>query len=290
MNLNFTTLMSLFDTYVGSIAHYGSEVWGAHSGPDVEKVHTDFCKSILGVKRCTPNVMIYCELGRLPLHCLRKLRMLKYWLKLLSTKNCILKSCYDYMCDEMISKPNCKNWAVKVKNILSNVGLLDLWINQCTLKPEYIFAVAKHRIFDNCKQTILSEINSSSKCYIYKHLIDHFTLQSYLVKRIPMQYKKLICKLRLSSHCLSIETGRYKNVPLDRRLCPLCTLDVEDEFHFFLKCTYYSHFRTKFLKKYYFTRPSVFKLIQLLSTQNVKELCNLGKFIKNAFDIRKSII
>ena len=112
MSLNFTTLLSLFDTYVGSIANYGCEVWGAHSAPDIEKVHMDFCKSILGVKSATTNAVIYCELGRLPLECVRKLRILKYWLKLLATKNCILKSCYEHMCDEMSSKQNCKNWIV----------------------------------------------------------------------------------------------------------------------------------------------------------------------------------
>ena len=288
MSLNFTTLLSLFDTYVGSIANYGCEVWGAHSAPDIEKVHMDFCKNILGLKSATTNAMIYFELGRLPLECVRKLRILKYWLKLLTTKNCILKSCYDHMYEEMSRKQNCKNWVVHVKSILKNVGLFNLWLNQYTLKPQYMFAVAKQRIFDNCKQTILSDINSSSKCRIYKHLIDHFTLQSYLTKRIPMQYKKLICKLRVSSHCLLIETGRYKNIPLERRVCPLCTLAVEDEFHFFFECPYYSHLRTKFLKKYYYIRPSVFKLIQLLSTQNVKELCNLGKFIKESIELRNT--
>ena len=116
-----------------------------------------------------------------------------------------------------IYKQNCKNWAVIVKDILSNVGLRNFWLNQGTLKPQYMFAIAKQRIFDNCKQNILCEINSSSKCRVYKHLIDHFTLQSYSTKNIPMQYKKLICKLRLSSHCLVIETGRYKNVPLEKR-------------------------------------------------------------------------
>jgi uncharacterized protein YutD len=50
MSLNFKTLLSLFDTYVRSIANYGCEVWGTHSAPDIEKVHMDFCKSILGVK------------------------------------------------------------------------------------------------------------------------------------------------------------------------------------------------------------------------------------------------
>ena len=50
MNFNYNTLLSLFDTYVASIALYGCEIWGLHKAPDLEKVHIDFCKSILGVK------------------------------------------------------------------------------------------------------------------------------------------------------------------------------------------------------------------------------------------------
>jgi hypothetical protein len=47
MSLNFTTPLSLFDTYVGNIANYGCEVGGggAHSAPDIEKVHMDFVKA-----------------------------------------------------------------------------------------------------------------------------------------------------------------------------------------------------------------------------------------------------
>lgn len=287
MSLNFTTLLSLFDTYVGSIAYYGCEVWGFHSAPDIEKIHLNYCKNILNVKRGTSNAVIYCELGRMPLQCIRKIRILRYWMKLLSSRNCILNSCYVNMYNETLGKNKCKNWAAEIKNMLTSIGLMNLWENQFFEKPEIILTIAKQRIFDNFKQSLLADINASSKCTIYRYLVDHCTLQSYLTKRIPLQYKKLICKLRLSSHCLTIETGRYNNVPLQRRLCPLCTLDIEDEYHFILKCPYYCNLREKFLKKFYYIKPSVFKLILLLSTQNVKDLCNLGKYIKNAFVIRK---
>ena len=40
---------------------------------------------------------------------------------------------------------------------------------------------------------------------------------------------------------------------------------------------------------YYRTRPSVFKLVQLLSTENVKELCNLGKFLINAYKLKENL-
>ena len=234
MNFNHMTLLTLFDTYVASIANYGSEIWGFHSAPDLEKVHLDFCKSILGVKRSTPNPMVYCELGRLPLICYRKLRIIKYWLKLKNTKNCILKSSFEYLCHEFHTKSNCKNWIANVFNILSEIGLRDLFLEYNHLDAKLIFPIVKQRIIDIYKQSLITEISSSSKCFMYKHLIDHIDLQTYLKKPIYNQYKKCITRLRLSSHCLSIETGRYKNIPLDRRICPMCKTDVEDEFHFVL--------------------------------------------------------
>ena len=39
------------------------------------------------------NVMIYAELGRLPLQAVRKYRIIIYWAKLFSTDNIILKQC-----------------------------------------------------------------------------------------------------------------------------------------------------------------------------------------------------
>jgi hypothetical protein len=41
-------------------------------------------------------------------------------------------------------------------------------------------------------------------------------------------------------------------------------------------------------KKYYYRNPSTFKLIQLLSVRNVKELNNIGKYLYIAEKIRKT--
>jgi hypothetical protein len=92
---NHETLLPLFDTYVKCILNYGCEVWGYHTAPDIEKIHLYFLKRILKVRKSTVNTMVYCELGRLPLYVERQCKMVKYWTKLLNTKNCILKGCYD---------------------------------------------------------------------------------------------------------------------------------------------------------------------------------------------------
>ena len=62
---------------------------------------------------------------------------------------------------------------------------------------------------------------------------------------------------------------------------------VEDEYHVILECNRYSDVRKLYIKKYYWQYPSTFKLIQLLSVHNVKELNNLGKFLFNIEKNRK---
>ena len=39
---------------------------------------------------------------------------------------------------------------------------------------------------------------------------------------------------KLSSHSLTVETGRYQSVLHANRVCNLCIDDIEDEFHFIL--------------------------------------------------------
>lgn len=101
-----------------------------------------------------------------------------------------------------------------------------------------------------------------------------------------------ITKIRLSSHALRIQTGRYGRNRLDRaeRLCLFCeTRQIDFEYHFICECPIFRDIRIKFIKAFYIIRPSVYKLCELLNTKSKKDLVNLGKYIKEAFEIRKSL-
>ena len=67
----------------------------------------------------------------------------------------------------------------------------------------------------------------------------------------------------------------------------MCKSDVEDEYHFMFKCPAYNNLRKRYLKPFYFQRPS-FNI--LLTTGNFKELCYIGKFIEFDFKERKTIL
>ena len=49
--------------------------------------------------------------------------------------------------------------------------------------------------------------------------------------------------------------------------------DVEDEYYFILKCPIYTNLRLLYIKKYYWFKPFVFKIVQLLYEQKINKGC-----------------
>ena len=86
--------------------------------------------------------------------------------------------------------------------------------------------------------------------FLYKHFVNHDfgIMQPYVRKPIQNNTRKHISRIRLSSHCLNVEIGRYQNKNRQDRLCESCTTQqIEDEFHFVLQCPKYVQLRKKYL-------------------------------------------
>ena len=79
-----STQIKLFNASVVHILHYCSEIWGLCKADPIETFYLAFLKSILRVKRSTPNCFVYGELGIYPLSAERKIRVIKYWVKIVS--------------------------------------------------------------------------------------------------------------------------------------------------------------------------------------------------------------
>ena len=90
--LPISTICQLFDAFIGSILSYACEIWGYSKSKAIERIHLKFWKRILQVKSSTSSMAVYGELGRYPLYTSRYMKIIKYWYKLLDTKNIILKT------------------------------------------------------------------------------------------------------------------------------------------------------------------------------------------------------
>ena len=56
-----------FDKLLSPLLLYGSEIWGIYNYKQVDKLHIQFCKMVLGVRKQTMNYTVLGELGRLQL-------------------------------------------------------------------------------------------------------------------------------------------------------------------------------------------------------------------------------
>ena len=280
----------LFDTLVGSVLSYACEVWGFHGAPDIERIHSQFCRYLLGVKKSTNIAALHTELGRLPMIISRKLRILRYWFKIINTENVVVREIYNMLLQDATNGNtyNGSNWAYQVKSMLENLGFNYIWYNQAF--EENFYSMIKQRLLDTAKQDLLMQINSSAKLQTYclfKHDTD---LAKYLDLITNCKYKLALSRFRLSSHNLAIETGRYSGIAREDRLCTLCNMRMaETEFHFLLVCTHYVDLRRKYFPAYFCRWPSLNKFNTLLQSQSKHVLLNLSKFIYFA-EKRRSLI
>ena len=61
---------------------YGAELWGSENCDILERLQLRFYKYVLSVSKFTSSMMVYGELGAVPLDIDNKLRMLTYWARL----------------------------------------------------------------------------------------------------------------------------------------------------------------------------------------------------------------
>ena len=83
-NIRPDVSLQLFDAFIGSILNYGSSIWGITKSMELERIHLQFCKTILGVKQSTSNASIFAELGRYPLYVTRFVQVIKYYVKVIT--------------------------------------------------------------------------------------------------------------------------------------------------------------------------------------------------------------
>ena len=91
----------------------------------------------------------------------------------------------------------------------------------------------KCRLKDIYVQEWYRGVTESSKARPFVHMCESFGYKMYLNTLNVAKYRIALTRLRMSSHRLGIETGRWhkpKAIELSERKCTSCDI-LEDEFH-----------------------------------------------------------
>lgn len=272
--------IKLFDNTILPILTYGSEVFGYENTEILEGVHLQFLRKIGKLRKSTPKYMLYAEFGRYPIKITIKQRMANFWARILNGKTSKLSyQIYLYMLN---TNEKDYKWVRCIQPILNEVGRQDtcIWLRQTYSVPRSIGKIIKLFLTDQFLQNWNNLLQNSSKAINYSLYKDNIKQETFItILNGPLVQTML--KFRTGNHKLSPEVGRWNNVELTDRKCPLChTLNIGDEFHYLLECSLFLTDRQSLLDRYFYKRPNIIKFKELLTIKNESKLIRLAKFMK----------
>lgn len=168
---------------------------------------------------------------------------------------------------------------------------VDAWIFQTVGDVDLFLLNVKQRMRDQFVQNWNDRLNNSTRATFYRSIIK-FCFQPYLNILNFKKFSIALSRLRMSSHRLCVETGRWhqpRAIPYDDRKCSECNV-LEDKFHFVLQCNRYINLRKQFISPYYWRHPNMIKFIALMNSDNDTIIKRLECYIEKAFNVRNSTI
>jgi hypothetical protein len=211
----------VLDAVITTSLLYGCETWLVDNAKDVEKLYIGAVKAVLGVRETTRNDTVLIEAG-MP-----------------STTELIRKRATKFAKNELIDFDRNETPLRRIFKI-------------CELKQTNGYRFIKDLITPNGDPEISSllqrfETETGSKALSYKRINPQLDVHPVYKRKVYVNERErlVFTKLRLCSHHLKIETGRWARIDVEDRLCE-CGGGIQDESHVLLSCPKTEHIRAQF--------------------------------------------
>ena len=108
-------------------------------------------------------------------------------------------------------------------------------------------------------------------------LKQHYNYYFNVIK-VP-KYRQAMVKLITKSNNIPVVSGEWQRQrPYHQSLCEECEM-MGDEYHFLFLCKRLKALKSKYISRYLWTKPSMNKLVELLSSEHSKTTNNLAIFV-----------
>ena len=167
---------------------------------------------------------------------------------------------------------------------------MQAWLFQGVGNEHRFIEMFKTRVKDIFMQDWHARLETSIRARFY-NTFANFRYQNYLDDINVERYRTSLSKLRLPSHRLEVEAGRWakpNKIPYENRKCKICD-NLEDKFHFVFDCALYVEIRQKYISKYFWKHPSMIKLIELLCTDSKKNIKMLSMYVDKLLRLERKI-
>ena len=199
-----------------------------------------------------------------------------------------------FLWEKQQGKRNC--WSAEVKSILEKCDLATCFRENSLygMSSKMFLESVKQKLTYICAENWKKEVNGMPKLRTYAKIKTEYGQDQILCKTITPKHRSVISKIRSGTFPIEIETGRYRQIALQDRLCKSCRDQaIEDEMHFVIKCCAYDNERQLMIN-------SVELKLNILSSELPDEelfkvllctpdiLSDVAKFLMAAYDQRSS--
>ena len=276
-------LCKLFNSLVLPILSYACEVWAVDQKASLaaEKLHGQFLKQLLHVRKSTASEIVLAEFGRYPLQIHFWQQVLRYHNRVLKLDNSrLVKIAFSegaVFVDGRVLELRAQGWRPNFTALL----------NTQPGDSSVFRSLDVTAIIERQKEAYLSAFLSNetlSTLVLYRSLQPEYGHAHYLSAVQCFPNRRLMSRFRCGCQGLHIDTGRFVNTPRDDRVCEVCKSEcVENEHHFLFDCPAYAHIR--------YNHAKLFHGIQTVSAVvNNDNPCLLGRYLRQCFEHRQSVL
>mgnify|MGYP001545129845 CR=1 FL=1 len=199
---------------------YSSESWLTGNLRQVQVLYMSVIKSLLSVRKTTPNDLCLIESSLPPLMSKVK-EMQRSFLQKMTADTAPADTPFAYA------------WRLSTS---CNP------VTPCARYAQSVLSEAPSKDYDALLERVRSA--QGSRAQTYRDVFNRELAPNTIYQTPTLaEYKRIVLtRLRLSSHNLAVETGRWSRIPLEQRLCPCGS--VQTELHILFECSQTEHVRT----------------------------------------------
>ena len=278
LNLPLDIAIHLFNHTITPILLYGSEVWAFEDTEQLDVFQRKFLKEEMGLRRSTPNCMVYGEVGQSKISQLANQRMLSYWYKIAgSGGEKKLPGILLRLMQGISGREGTHfKWLEGVKAKLGRSGFSDcVPLNNPTWFKEAI----KLRLSDIDLQEWSGEVSNHQSCTVYRTFKTKPGIVQSIVK-LSKPESRLLFRFRCGNFPLPIYPHLHSTSLTVPNACQICGATRGDEFHYLLECPEFKISRERFIARKIWLRPNVIKFCDLMNSNSQSTMKKLVMFLE----------
>jgi hypothetical protein len=240
-NVGFNTYSKLYHAGVVPIVDYCAGIWGYRNFPMCDKIQNRALRYYFGVPITTPILAMQGDSGWMCPKFRRYVCLFRFWDRMVKMPvERLTRQVFDYD-----HRHSLGNWCSDMKMLFQRLDLEHVYDNKQLVPHD----LAMSRLESIMTREWNEHVQVKPKLRTYVKFKQEFIVEAYVNDiSLNRSERSLLAQFRFGILPLHIETGRYKHLTPEQRICELCNRDVEDELHFLLRCPVYFRERALMLE------------------------------------------